>query len=126
MNDMLTTPLERVRITSIITGWVFCRSLDTPYRSFRIAFEHTVRETVIPDFIFHALQHSYAIHLVMVRVESPNRERIDRASGHYHDLAVYPSLQRSQAECGAGPGAARDGVAAIIATGLNTRSRKTS
>ena len=71
MNDVLTTTLEEVRITSTATGSVFCSRKGAPYRSFRTAFERAVRRVVIPDFTFHDLRHTFASRLVMSGVDLP-------------------------------------------------------
>ena len=71
MNDVLTTTLEEVRITSMITGSVCCSRKGTPYCSFRTAFEHAARRAVIPDFTFHDLRHTFASRLVMSSVDLP-------------------------------------------------------
>jgi integrase-like protein len=69
LNDMLTTILEEVRITSTATRSVFYSRKGIPYRSFRTAFERAVRGAVIPDFTVHDLQHTFASCLVMADVE---------------------------------------------------------
>src|SRR4029450_8181589 len=56
MNDVLTTTLEEVRITSAVSGPVFRNRTGAPYCSFRTAFERAVRKAVVPDFTFHDLR----------------------------------------------------------------------
>ena len=65
MNDVLTTTLEEVRITSMVRGSIFCRRKGAPYRSLRTTFERAVRRAVILDFTFHDLRHTFASRLVM-------------------------------------------------------------
>ena len=93
MNDLLTTTLEEVRITSATMGSVFRNRDGAPYRSFRTAFERAVQKAHIPDFTFHDLRHTFASRLVMAGVDLPNRERTDGAQKHHHDAAVHASLQ---------------------------------
>jgi integrase len=71
MNDVLTTTLEEVRITFMVTGSVFRNRNGTPYRSFRSAFERAMRKAALHDFTFHDLRHTFASRLVMAGVDLP-------------------------------------------------------
>jgi integrase len=65
MNDVLTTTLRDVRMSTASTGSVFRSRNGTPYHSFRTAFEHAVRKAEIDDLTFHDLRHTFASRLVM-------------------------------------------------------------
>jgi integrase len=71
MNDILTTTLEKVRISSAGTGPVFLNRQGTPYKSLRTAFERVVLKAAIPDCTFHSLRHTFASRLVMAGVDLP-------------------------------------------------------
>ncbi len=71
MNDVLTATLEEVRIDVTESGSVFRNRNGAPYRSFRTAFERAVRKSLIPDFTFHDLRHTFASRLVMSGVDLP-------------------------------------------------------
>lgn len=71
MNEVLTTALKKVRINTSDNGPVFCSSKDTPYRSFRSAFERAVREAGVENITFHDLRHTFASRLVMAGVDLP-------------------------------------------------------
>ena len=69
MNEVLTTTLEEVRISSAATGPVFLNRQGIPYKSFRTAFERAVLKTVIPDCTFHLLRHTFVSRLAMSKLE---------------------------------------------------------
>lgn len=71
MNEVLTTTLEEVRISSAATGPVFLNRQGTPYKSFRTAFERAVLKAAIPNCTFHSLRHTFASRLVMAGVDLP-------------------------------------------------------
>jgi site-specific recombinase XerD len=71
MNDVLTTTLQKIRMNKIATGPVFCNRNGMPYRSFRTAFEHAVRQADIMNLRFHDLRHTFASRLVMGGVDLP-------------------------------------------------------
>jgi integrase len=71
MNDVLTATLRDARMSTKATGPVFCSRQGTPYRSFRTAFEHAVRQAEIDDLTFHDLRHTFASRLVMGGVDLP-------------------------------------------------------
>lgn len=69
MNEVLTTTLEEVRISSAATGPVFLNRPGIPYKSLRTAFKSAVLKTVIPDCTFHSLRHTFASCLAMSQLE---------------------------------------------------------
>jgi integrase len=71
MNTVLTATLQSVRMGALATGPVFCSRNGTPYRSFRTAFEHAVRQAGIDGLVFHDLRHTFASRLVMSGVDLP-------------------------------------------------------
>lgn len=71
MNDVLTATLQKTRMNRIVTGLVFCNRNGMPYRSFRTAFEHAVRQADIMNLTFHDLRHTFTSRLVMSGVNLP-------------------------------------------------------
>ena len=71
MNEVLTATLQAVRMSISADGPVFRTRTGKPYRSFRIAFMHAVRQAGRKDFTFHGLHHTFASWLVMNGVDLP-------------------------------------------------------
>jgi integrase len=71
MNDTLTMVLKSGTLHAAKGDQVFCNQHGQPYRSFRTAFEHAVRQAGIQDFTFHDLRHTFASRLVMAGVDLP-------------------------------------------------------
>jgi integrase len=71
MNDVLTTTLKVVRMNTLADSLVFCSYKNTPYRSFRSAFELAGRKAELENFTFHDLRHTFASRLAMAGVDSP-------------------------------------------------------
>ncbi len=65
MNEVLTATLQTVRMSTSADGPVFRTRTGKPYRSFRMAFTHAVRQAGMTDFTFHDLRHTFASRLVM-------------------------------------------------------------
>lgn len=71
MNEVLTATLKEVKINSPASVYVFCSRKNTPYRSFRSAFERAVRQAELTDLTFHDLRHTFASRLIMAGVDLP-------------------------------------------------------
>jgi integrase len=54
-NDTLTMLLKFGKLHAADRERVFCNRHGQPYRSFRTAFEHAVRQAGMQDFTFHDL-----------------------------------------------------------------------
>jgi integrase len=59
MNKVLTETLKAIRIGASMSEVVFLSSRGTPYRSFRSAFERSVRRAKLEDVTFHSLRHTF-------------------------------------------------------------------
>jgi len=81
MNKVLTEALKAIRISGPSEGVVFCSRHETPYCSFRTAFEWAVRKAGITDFTFHDPRHTFASRLVMAGVDLPT---VKELMGHKH------------------------------------------
>ena len=66
MNEVLTATLQAVRMSIATDGPVFWTRTGTPYRSFRTAFTHAVRQVGMMDFTFHDLHYTFVSWLVMI------------------------------------------------------------
>lgn len=71
MNKALTETLQAIRIDDSMSEIVFRSTRGTPYRSFRSAFERSVRKASIEDVTFHSLRHTFASRLVMAGIDLP-------------------------------------------------------
>jgi integrase len=71
MNEVLTAALQAVRMSVSVAGPVFRARTGEPYRSFRTAFTHAVRQAGMIDFTFYDLRHIFASRLVMSGVDLP-------------------------------------------------------
>jgi integrase len=71
MNKVLTEILRTIKIGDSMLESVFRSTHGTPYRSFRSAFERSVRKANIEDVTFHSLRHTFASRLVMAGVDLP-------------------------------------------------------
>ena len=71
MNEVLTATLQTVRMSTSAHGSVFRTRTGEPYRSFRTAFTHAVRQAGRVNFTFYDLRHTFASRLVMSGVDLP-------------------------------------------------------
>jgi len=76
MNEVLTATLQTVRMSTATDGPVFRTRTGEPYRSFRTAFTHAVRQASRVDFTFHDLRHTFASRLVMSGVDLPTVQEL--------------------------------------------------
>jgi len=76
MNEVLTATLQTVRMSTATDGPVFRTRTGEPYRSFRTAFTHAVRQASMVDFTFHDLRHTFASRLVMSGVDLPTVQEL--------------------------------------------------
>jgi integrase len=86
MNEVLTATLHAVRMSMSADGPVFRTRTGTPYRSFRTAFTHAVRQAGTMDFTFHDLRHTFVSRLVMSGVNLPT---VQALMGH-KDISMTP------------------------------------
>ena len=71
MNEVLTATLHAVRMSMSADGPMLRTRTGTPYRSFRTAFTHAVRQAGMMDFTFHDLHYTFASRLVVSGIELP-------------------------------------------------------
>src|SRR5262249_14431447 len=76
MNEVLTATLQAVRMSVSVAGLVFRVRTGEPYRSFRTAFMHAVRQVGMVDFSFYDLRHTFASRLVMSGVDLPTGQAL--------------------------------------------------
>ena len=92
MNEVLTATLHAVRMSMSADGPMFRTRTGTPYRSFRTAFTHAVRQAGTMDFTFYDLRYTFASRLAMSGVDLPT---VQALMGH-KDISmitlVYTSL----------------------------------
>src|SRR5262245_44083750 len=71
MNEVLTAPLQAVRMSVSVAGPLSRARTGEPYRSFRTAVTHAVRLGGVIDLAFYDLRHAFASRLVMSGVDLP-------------------------------------------------------
>jgi len=69
MNDVLTTTLQTVRMSTLTDGPVFRTCRGVPYRSFRRVFMHAICQASMVDFTFYDLGYTFASWLVLSGVD---------------------------------------------------------
>ena len=117
MNEVLTATLQTVRMSTSTDGPVFRTRTGEPYRSFRTAFTHAVRQAGMVDFTFHDLRHTFASESVgHERRRFADGASFDGAQGHQHDTPVHAPLQRPQATGGLCPRVLCEKVPTIFPT----------
>ena len=77
---------------------VFCSYKDTPYRSFRSAFELAGRKAGLENFTFHDLRHTFASRLAMAGVDSPTVQELMAHKGITMTLR-YTHLSSDHKQC---------------------------
>jgi integrase len=76
MNEVLTATLQAVRMSVSVAGPVFRARTGEPYRFFRTALTHAVRQAGMIDFTFYDLRHIFASRQVMSGVDLPTGQAL--------------------------------------------------